>query len=104
MAITANRVDDLAIQSATNMIRKGMIDWKMLGVNLIKARPEKLFWRRRIGRTDSTSRLSPTAARSISDSSPGGMRSILENRKNVDAGEIDGLIQAWTDWVDADDQ
>lgn len=31
------------------------------------------------------------------------MRSILENRKNVDAGEIDGLIQAWTDWVDADD-
>ena len=104
MAISANRVDDLAIQSATAMIRKGLIDWKKLGgeIDIDAARkailaqaewPHGLDFAIIPNRSKINLRYLPLAR----------MRSILENRENVDANEIDGLIQAWTDWVDADD-
>ena len=104
MAISSNRADDLAIQSATAMIRKGLIDWKKLGGEFdigsvreaILTQPE---WPRGLDFV-----IIPNNSKiNLKYLTQSNMRSILENRKNVDAGEIDGLIQAWTDWIDADD-
>lgn len=104
MAISSNRVDDLAIQSATAMIRKGMIDWKMLGGEFdIGAVREAILAQAEWPRGLDFAIIPNRSKINLKHLSLSGMRGILENRKSVDVSEIDGLIQAWTDWVDADD-
>jgi len=104
MAISANRADDLAIQSAVAMIRKGLIDWKKLGgdYDVDAARTAILAqeeWPRGLD-----FKIIPNQSKiNLKYLTMTRMRRILENRENVDGSEIDGLIQAWIDWVDADD-
>ncbi len=104
MAISANRVDDLAIQSALAMIGKGMIDWKKLGGKYdIDAAREAILAQTAWPHGLDFAIIPNRSKINLKYLPPGSLRSILENRENVDASEIDGLIQAWTDWVDADD-
>ncbi|MCB1880375.1 MAG: general secretion pathway protein GspK [Gammaproteobacteria bacterium] len=104
VAISSNRAEDLAIQSAMAMIRKGMIDWKMLGGEFdIGAVREAILTQPQWPQGLDFAIIPNTSKINLKHLTLSSMRSILERRKNVDAGEIDGLIQAWTDWVDADD-
>jgi len=104
MAISANRVDDLAIQSAVALIKKGMIDWKKLeGKFDIDAAREAILAQAEWPHGLDFAIIPNRSKINLKILSLARMRSILENRENIDDSEIDGLIQAWTDWVDADD-
>lgn len=104
MAITANRVDDLAIQSAIAMIRKGLIDWKKLGGEFdIGAAREAILNQPEWPQGLDFAIIPNRSKFNLKTLSLADVRSILEHRENVDPGDIDGLLQAFTDWVDADD-
>ncbi len=104
IAISANRVDDLAIQSALAMIRKGMIDWKMLGGNFdIQAAKEAILAQAEWPHGLDFAIIPNRSKINLKYLSLTNMRSLLENRENVDTRDIDGLIQAWTDWVDTNE-
>jgi len=104
MAISANRVDDLAIQSAMAIIRKGLIDWKKLGGEFDIAAAREAILAQEAWPPGLDFAVIPNQGKiNLKYLSMARMRRILEARENVDASEIDGLIQAWIDWVDADD-
>jgi general secretion pathway protein K len=104
MAISANQVDDLAVQSAMALIKKGLIDWNRLGNEYdidaareaIRSLPE---WPQGVDFS-----VIPNSSKiNLTKLTDAEMRRILEHRVRVRARDVDGLIQAWTDWRDADD-
>ncbi|MCB1759959.1 MAG: general secretion pathway protein GspK [Gammaproteobacteria bacterium] len=104
MAISANHADDLAVQSAMALIKKGLIDWNRLGNEqdidvarkAILSLPE---WPQGVdfNVTPNSSKINLTKLTEAE------MRRILEHRARVRTKDVDELIQAWADWRDADD-
>ena len=89
MAITANRVDDLAIQSAIAMIRKGLIDWKKLGGEFdIGAAREAILNQPEWPQGLDFAIIPNRSKFNLKTLSLADVRSILEHRENVDPGEI----------------
>jgi len=104
MAISANRVDDLEIQSAVAIIRRGIIDWRMLeGEFDIDDAREAILAQTAWPQQFDFAVIPNRSKINLKYISLSKMRRILSNRENVDEKDIDGLLQAWTDWVDTNE-
>ncbi len=102
-AISETSTEDVSVQSAVALIKKGLLDLKkihgevdagtaMAEIMSLPQWPEELEF----------SLLPNRGKINLKYLSTANMRRILENMQ-VETDQIDALIQAWIDWVDTDD-
>jgi len=102
-AISETSTEDVSIQSAVALIKKGLLDLKKIQGEVDAGTATTEIMSLPLWPEELEFSLVPNRGRiNLKYLSTANMRRILENRQ-VETDQVDALIQAWTDWIDSDD-